>query len=287
MGAIQQVTMFHDPSGKMPDHISFIDNPAWPNIIEFKKISQYYPGRKDPVILDLDLIIEDKPGEGQFVVILGPSGCGKSTLLRYACKLQNPTSGEVLLNGRIINHNDHINMVFQNYSSFWWYTVLENVMLPLLIQGISRKEAKERAMDIINKVGLSGHENKWAIYPALSGGQLQRVAIARSLITNPKILLMDEPYGALDIVTRFKMQELISHIYDTTDNITIIFVTHDIEEAVFLADDIYVMDANPGRIVQRFHPNLPSVRTWETKDDLVFIQSVHEVRNFMRSFERK
>ena len=287
MGSCQAISMFHDHNGVIPDHIQFVDNSEWPNIIELQGINQFYPNSKDPVILNLDLLIEHKSGENQCVVILGRSGCGKSTLLDYMCGLRTPTTGKVLLNSRYISHNDHVSKVFQSYSSFFWYTVLGNVMLPLLIQGVSKKEAKARAMDIIVKVGLENHINKWAKSPDLSGGQLQRVAIARSLITNPNVLLMDEPYGALDIITRFKMQEMLSSIYDMANNLTIVFVTHDIEEAVFLGDDIYIMDANPGRIVRMFHPELPVVRTWETKNLPIFIETTQEIRNYMRSLERK
>ena len=131
-------------------------------------------------------------------------------------------------------------MVFQQYSSLPWMTVLENVGLALKFQGVSKDERNERAMELIRLVGLEGHEYKYAQYPTLSGGQLQRVAIARSLLASPEILLMDEPFGALDIKTRLSMQDLLTNIWHQFQS-TIVFVTHDISEAVYLADDIYIM----------------------------------------------
>ena len=151
-------------------------------------------------------------------------------------------------------------------------------MLPLEFRGVRTSEARERATEMIRVVGLEGHEWKYAKSPLLSGGQLQRVAIARSLISNPNIILMDEPFGALDTHTRFKMQVLIGEIWEKVQA-TILFVTHDIQEAVFLADDIYIMRANPGQIEEHIHVNLPMHRTRETKRDQRFIELVHAVED--------
>jgi NitT/TauT family transport system ATP-binding protein len=226
------------------------------DVIELKNITQIYDG-KNKVIDDLNLLIEDKPNQGQFIVILGQSGCGKSTLLRYMCGLQKPTAGEVLIDGKSITLNQHpISMVFQQYSSFPHLTVLENVELGLKLEGVDKKIRKDQAMAMIEKVGLKGHEKKYAQYPLLSGGQLQRVAIARSLIKNPRIILMDEPFGALDTYTRRKMQMQLKELWKELSS-TIILVTHDINEAVFLGDDIFVMAANPGRIIDYIHVDLP------------------------------
>ena len=178
------------------------------NIIALSNIQQSYDGGETFVLKDLDFLVEDKPAQGQFVVILGPSGSGKSTILRYIAGLQKPTAGEVLIHGAPISDGKRIGMVFQQYSSLPWMTVLDNVALALRYQGMGDKERREKAQEIINLVGLAGHEDKFAQYPTLSGGQLQRVAIARSLMANPDILLMDEPFGALDINTRLQMKFL-------------------------------------------------------------------------------
>ena len=182
------------------------------NIIELRGVSHSYDGGQSYVLQNLDFLVEDKPAQGQFVVILGPSGCGKSTVLRYIAGLQTPTEGQVLVNDKPITADNRVGMVFQQYSSLPWLTVLDNVALALAYKGVSEKERKERAMDMIQKVGLAGHENKFAQYPTLSGGQLQRVAIARSLMANQDILLMDEPFGALDINTRLQMQDLLADL---------------------------------------------------------------------------
>ena len=224
-------------------------NTELPDIIELKNIVQRYDGADTPpVIQDFNLLIEDKKDVGQFVVLMGASGCGKSTVLRYICGLQKPTSGEILIKGKNISDNDRVPMVFQSYSSFPWKTVLENVAIGLEYQGVPKKERNERAMEMIQLVGLDGHENKYAKYPLLSGGQLQRVAIARNLVVNSEILILDEPFGALDVLTRVKMQEVLKKIWQTMKP-TIILVTHAVDEAVFLGDDIYVMTAGPGHIV--------------------------------------
>jgi NitT/TauT family transport system ATP-binding protein len=252
------------------------ENTVLPDIIELRGVSQTYNGGRSFVLQDLNLLIEDVPQVGEFVVILGRSGCGKSTLLRYIAGLQQPSSGQVLINGQPRTDATRISMVFQQYSSLPWMTVLQNVMLPLTFKGAKLSEAREAAMQMIQTVGLEGHEAKYAKYPLLSGGQLQRVAIARSLVANPHFLLMDEPFGALDTYTRFQMQLLLAKIWETLQA-TIIFVTHDIPEAVFLGDEIYLMSSNPGQIVQRFHVDLPPQRTRETKQSPRFLQLVTQI----------
>lgn len=254
-------------------------NTQLPDIIELKGIKQVYDG-KPPVLEDLNLLIEDKPNQGQFIVFLGPSGCGKSTILRYIAGLQIPTEGEVLLYEKPRQKTDRIGMVFQQYSSFPWMSVLDNVALGLEYQGMSKAERHEKAMEMIKKVGLEGHEHKYAQYPTLSGGQLQRVAIARSLLYDPKILLMDEPFGALDIETRSQMQDLLAEIWIDIHP-TIIFVTHDISEAVYLGDDIYVLGRNPGNIIAHYTSPLPHKRTRDMKRQNAFVSRVNEIEDFM------
>lgn len=250
------------------------------NIIQLKNISQSYDGGESYIIKDLDFIVEDKPAQGQFVVILGMSGCGKSTLLRYIAGLQNPTSGQVLIHDQPISDKKRVGMVFQQYSSFPWMSVLDNVSLSLKLKGIEEKERREKAMEIIEMVGLAGHEHKYAQYPTLSGGQLQRVAIARSLMANPEILLMDEPFGALDVSTRLQMQDLLADIW-LKFHPTVIFVTHDISEAVYLGDDIYIMKSAPSHFVEHVKIDLPFHRTRETKRDPHFVELVHMVEDKM------
>ena len=250
------------------------------NIIELRNIEQSYNDGKTVILKDLNFLIEDKPAQGEFAVILGPSGCGKSTVLRYIAGLQNPTAGEVLINGQPKSEKDRISMVFQRYSSLPWMTVLDNVALALNYKGVSKKERQERAMEFIQLVGLDGHENKFAQYPTLSGGQMQRVAIARSLISNPDIILMDEPFGALDINTRLQMQDLLADIW-TKFNSTIVFVTHDIQEAVYLGDDIFIMKKAPSKFVKRINVDLPLERSRDLKRDKHFTDLVQFVEDQM------
>ena len=260
--------------------VQFEDISEQKNIIKLSNISQSYDGGKSFIIKDLDFLVQDKPDKGQFVVILGMSGAGKSTLLRYIAGLQKPTSGEIYINDKPIDQAERVSMVFQQYSSLPWMTVLDNVSLGLRYKGVGKKERNEKAMEIIKLVGLDGHEHKFAQYPSLSGGQLQRVAIARSLLSNPDILLMDEPFGALDIRTRLQMQDLLTSIWRKFQS-TIIFVTHDISEAVYLADDIYIMKYAPSRFVEHIKIDLPEIRTRKTKRDPKYIELVHAVEDAM------
>ncbi len=258
----------------------FNDNPDLNNIIELRGISQSYDGGKTQIIENLDFLVEDKPAQGQFIVVLGMSGCGKSTLLRYIAGLQEPSAGKVLVNNQPVSNSNRVSMVFQQYSSLPWMTVLENVALGLQFKGMSKKERNDRAMEMIQMVGLEGHHKKYAQYPSLSGGQLQRVAIARSLLANPEVLLMDEPFGALDINTRLQMQDLLLDIW-TKFHSTIVFVTHDIQEAVYLADDIYIMKYAPSRFVEHIYIDLPFERSRLIKRENRFVELVHEVEDRM------
>ena len=255
-------------------------NTALPDLVELRGVSQQYPGNPNKILDGVNYLVEDLPGLPQFDVILGPSGCGKSTLLRYIAGLQDPTSGEVLIKGQPRKEEDTVGMVFQQYSSMPYYTVLENVMLGLKFKGVPLKEARQRALEMIELVGLTGHEKKFAKYPTLSGGQLQRVAIARSLVCNPEILLMDEPFGALDTNTRFKLQVQLADITAKLQS-TVIFVTHDIPEAVFLAQRIFVMRANPGHIAYQLEVHLPFPRTMDTLSDPLFVGYVKQLRDQM------
>jgi len=260
--------------------IEFKDNPNQENIIELRGIKQTYDEGRVKIIENLDFLVENKPDQGQFVVILGMSGSGKSTLLRYMAGLQDPTAGKVLVNNKPPSKTNRVSMVFQQYSSLPWMTVLENVGLALKFKGLSKKEINEKSMEIIELVGLAGHEHKFAQYPKLSGGQLQRVAIARSLLANSQILLMDEPFGALDVKTRIQMQDLLVNIWNKYHP-TIVFVTHDISEAVFLADDIYIMKSAPSRFVEHIHVDLPLSRGRAIKREARYIELVQHVEDVM------
>jgi len=204
-----------------------------------------------------------------------------SSLLRYISGLQKPTSGDVFIYGKKKTDDEHIPMVFQQYSSFHWKTVIENVALPLLIKGVNKSEAFDKASIMIKTVGLSGQEYKWAKYPLLSGGQLQRVAIARSLIANPQILLLDEPFSALDIKNRNELQNvLLDLFYNDKVDVTFILVTHDIREAVYLSNRLYIMKANPGDIYKEFKISFGSERrTREVKFRSDYINYTKEIED--------
>jgi len=183
---------------------------------------------------------------GEFRVLLGPSGCGKSTILRLIAGLDFPTSGEVLVNGkRVTGPGPDRGMVFQKYTSFAWLTVAGNIEYGLKLKGVAEGERRDIVSHLIQATGLAGFENA---YPhTLSGGMQQRVAIARSLAVRPSVLLMDEPFGALDAQTRSGMQDLLMKMWNESAS-TILFVTHDVAEAVYLADHLYVVSARPGYI---------------------------------------
>lgn len=250
------------------------------DVINLKNIRQVYKSHEKETILfdNLNFDIKDIPGEGQFISILGKSGSGKSTLLRYIAGLQQPTGGEIFLYGKKKTEADHIPMVFQQYSSFHWKSVIENVALPLLLKGTNKTEAFDKAAELLKIVGLSGHENKWAKYPLLSGGQLQRVAIARSLASNAQILLLDEPFSALDITNRNELQNvLLDLFYSDKVDVTFILVTHDIREAVYLSNRLYIMKTNPGDIAKEFKINFNGRRNKETKYCADYINYTKEV----------
>jgi ABC-type nitrate/sulfonate/bicarbonate transport system ATPase subunit len=201
--------------------------------------------------------------ENDFITILGPSGCGKSTLLRIVAGLDRPTTGRVLLDGRqVTGPGADRGMVFQSYTLFPWLTVAENIAFGLTERGVPAAERRDVVAAYIDKVGLRGFERH---YPKqLSGGMQQRTAIARALANDPEILLLDEPFGALDNQTRSLMQELLLGIWER-ERKTVLFVTHDIEEAIFLASRTIVMTARPGRIKAEVPVDLPHPRHYRMK----------------------
>jgi NitT/TauT family transport system ATP-binding protein len=206
-------------------------------------------GRPTEAVRDVSFDIADKPGTGEIVVFLGPSGCGKSTILKSIAGLLSPTQGEILMEGKPVEDvGRDRGMVFQTYTSFGWLTVRENLEYGLRLQGVPKAQRRERSDKYLQSVGLAEFADR---YPKdLSGGMKQRVAIARTLINQPKIVLMDEPFGALDPQTRWGMQSLLLDVSRTEDN-TILFVTHDVSEAVYLADTVYVLSSRPARILHK------------------------------------
>lgn len=257
-------------------------NSNFPDIIELQDISTSFDGGRTFIIKNFNLLIQDIPDAGEFIVILGKSGCGKTTILKYIAGLTEPTSGRVLIRGRDRSHEVPISMVFQEPSALEHYTVLKNVMLPLLYRHIPEQEAAERAMNMIKAVGLEGHEFKYAKFGKLSGGQIQRVVIARSLIANPGIILMDEPNRGLDNDTALQIDLLVANLWQQLQS-TIILVTHDIEQAVFLGTKIYVMGGKPATIVRSFDVSLPFPRNRETRRTEKFLELKNRVEDFMYS----
>jgi len=198
-----------------------------------------------------------------FITVLGPSGCGKSTLLRIVAGLDRPTTGRVLLDGReIAGPGPDRGVVFQSYTLFPWLTVADNIAFGLDEKRVPRADRNAIVADFIDKMGLKGFENHWP--KQLSGGMQQRTAIARALANDPEILLLDEPFGALDNQTRGLMQELLLAIWEHEQK-TVMFVTHDIEEAIFLASRVIVMSARPGRIKADMKIDLPHPRHYTIK----------------------
>lgn len=208
-------------------------------------------------------------GDNDFITVLGPSGCGKSTLLRLVAGLETPTSGEILLDGAPISGpGADRGVVFQSYTLFPWLTVRENICFGLREKNMPAAQQREISDRFIAQVGLRGFENH---YPKqLSGGMQQRVAIARALANDPKILLLDEPFGALDNQTRVLMQELLLGIWEQAQK-TVMFITHDIDEAIFMASRVVVMSARPGRIKAELPVDFPHPRAYTVKTSPEFM----------------
>jgi NitT/TauT family transport system ATP-binding protein len=206
-------------------------------------------GRNVQAVENVNLTVANKPGIGELAVFLGPSGCGKSTILKAVAGLLTPDSGEVIIDGEHVQGTGRDRgMVFQSYTSFAWRSVRKNVEYGLELAGVSPAEREKRALEIIEQVGLKDFAN--SLPKQLSGGMKQRVAIARTIINQPKVVLMDEPFGALDPQTRWGMQTLILDVLEKQDN-TVLFVTHDVEEAVYLADVIFVLSHRPAKVLHR------------------------------------
>src|SRR5438477_882512 len=221
--------------------------------------------------------VDIQPGE--FVSFVGPSGCGKSTLLKLIGGLLAPSGGEITVGGRKVSGpRRDVGVMFQTSVLFPWRTVLENVLLPIEVFGLERAAAMDKARGILRLVGLDGRE---AAYPReLSGGMQQRAALSRVLVTDPPIILMDEPFGALDEFTRERMNLELLRIWQERGQ-TIIFVTHSIAEAVFLADRVVVMGTSPGRVLSVVDVPLPRPRSVELMKSPAFASTVFEVREYL------
>ena len=251
------------------------------SIVELSKIGMIFGGSSGSQTVALqDIDLQIAPGE--FISLIGPSGCGKSTLLRVVGDLLTPTAGQVQVNGKSAHQarlDQDYGMVFQAPVLFEWRTILKNVMLPLELRGVPQSEQKERARDLLNMVELTGFEHH---YPwQLSGGMQQRASIARALAIQPKLLLMDEPFGALDEMTRERMNMELLNIWRQTQT-TVIFVTHSIAEAVFLSTRIVVMSARPGRILHITDVDLPQPRGEQTRAETRYFEIENAVREWLR-----
>jgi NitT/TauT family transport system ATP-binding protein len=249
--------------------------------IDIRKVSKHYMTASGEGVHALDEVTLSIAA-GEFVSIVGPSGCGKSTLLMLASGLIPPTGGDIAVGGIPVKGAvDRAGIVFQRDVLLDWRTVLGNVLLPVEIKKLDRATHLQKARDLLRSVGLAGFEDK---YPAeLSGGMRQRVAICRALVQDPGLLLMDEPFGALDALTREQMNLDLQRIW-LRDRSTVVFITHSIEEAVLLSDRVVVMTARPGRIADILEVGLARPRGADTRSDSRFVELVERIRHHFMAF---
>jgi NitT/TauT family transport system ATP-binding protein len=253
-----------------------------PNIVDFKGVTKRFGDRT--IIRDVTFSVRDLPNKGEFIAILGPSGCGKSTVLRLIAGLRPhypPTEGTVLVGEQPVKApGPDRSMVFQDYTSFDNRTVEDNVAFGLECRGVATGERRERAHAWIAKVGLDVKRDAKKYPSELSGGMRQRVAIARTLILSPRIILMDEPFGALDPTTRLHMQALLVELWKEAQA-TVFFVTHSIEEAVYLGDRVYVFSSAPGTILREMEVAGPDRPPKEMQREPGFIETVADIRDLI------
>lgn len=246
--------------------------------LEISKLYKHFPTQQGTLLALKDINMHVETGE--LVCAVGASGSGKSTLLRLVAGLDTPTGGDITVDGdRVTGPGADRGMVFQKYTLYPWLTVQKNVEFGLKLQGIPKHQRRERASYYLDVVGLTKFSQ--SLPKALSGGMKQRVAIARALACHPKILLMDEPFGALDVQTKEAMQLFLLDLWKRT-RCTILMITHDVEEAVFLAQRVYVMTARPGTIQQEIQIDLPEYRTYELKREQPFQTYKHEITDLLR-----
>jgi NitT/TauT family transport system ATP-binding protein len=254
---------------------------AGPVVIDARNLSLTYGGADSPVVALSDINLQI--GAGEFVSLIGPSGCGKTTLMRVVADLVQPTGGVITVNGMSpaeARRARAYGYVFQAPALYPWRTVRRNLTLPLEIMGIAKGERAERAKRYLAMVGLDGFEGKFPWQ--LSGGMQQRVSIARALCFDPQLLLMDEPFGALDEITRDHLNEQLLRLWERAKK-TVIFVTHSIPEAVFLSSRIVVMSPRPGRILEVIPSNVPADRTLDVRETPAFLEIAHRVRVALRA----
>ncbi|HIK11503.1 MAG TPA: ABC transporter ATP-binding protein [Oscillatoriaceae cyanobacterium M33_DOE_052] len=247
--------------------------------LEVSSLSKKFLKNGNPIVVlqDINLFVENR----EFVCVVGASGSGKSTLLRLIAGLDSPTSGAIVVDGHpVCGPGSDRGLVFQNYSLYPWMTVAENVGFGLKLQGFTDAERQQRVGYYLEVVGLAKFAS--AFPKTLSGGMQQRVAIARALASRPKILLMDEPFGALDLFTKESMQEFLLQLWQQTGT-TILMITHDIEEAVFLAQRIYILSANPGTIAGEILISFPESRSFSLKKSRHFMKFKNQVSQLIRS----
>jgi NitT/TauT family transport system ATP-binding protein len=259
---------------------------APPNVVDFKKVTKKFGDLT--VIRDVTFSVEDLPSKGEFIAILGPSGCGKSTVLRLIAGLRPhfpPTEGTVHVVGApVVMPGSDRSMVFQDYTSFDNRTVEDNVAFGLECRGMPAKERLDRAREWIQRVGLDVKRDARKFPSELSGGMRQRVAIARTLALSPRIILMDEPFGALDPTTRLHMQALLVQLWRDAQA-TVFFVTHSIEEAVYLGDRVYIFSSAPGTILKEMRVPGPEFPPKEMQRKPEFMKYVFEIRDIIDTLQ--
>ncbi len=279
--------------GHVLEHVRTPADLGLPAVVEFRKVAKTYnAGRHNAftAIRDVSFVVADLPDKGELIAVLGPSGCGKSTVLRLIAGLepQHPaTSGEVLVLGKPVTHpGADRGMVFQDYTSFDHRTVLENVTFGLECQGMPRRERYELGRTWIGKVGLDVGKDEGKYPHELSGGMRQRVAIARTLVLRPRIILMDEPFGALDPQTRMSMQDLLLSLWREVQA-TVFFVTHSIEEAVVLGDRAYIFSNSPGTILKEIEIEPSTLPSKEMRRQPRFQETVNYIRDLISKLEEE
>jgi NitT/TauT family transport system ATP-binding protein len=260
-------------------------------IVEFQSVTKVFcegTSQATTAIENISFVVHNRPERGEFVAILGPSGCGKSTILRMIAGLRPhfpATSGAVMVAGKPVGGpGPDRGVVFQDYTSFDNRTVLDNVAFGLECAGMPRKQRVEQALEWISKVGLDVKRDAHKYPHQLSGGMRQRVAIARTLILRPKIILMDEPFGALDPVTRLNMQDLLVALWRHLEA-TVFFITHSVEEAVYLGDRVYILSQAPGSLLHELEVPPPDRPAREMQREPEFTEMVFRIRDIIEKLE--
>jgi NitT/TauT family transport system ATP-binding protein len=246
--------------------------------LELRQVSQTFPLKKGNLVVLEDINLAIAPQE--FISLVGASGCGKSTLLNLIAGLLRPSSGQILQQGiPITGPSAQRGMVFQSYTLFPWLNVAQNIAFGLQLRALPKREIQQQVEQYLEIVGLTTFRDS---YPKqLSGGMQQRVAIARALINQPRVLLLDEPFAALDAQTRGLLQDFLRQLWQAQP-LTVVLVTHDVSEAIYLGEKIYVLASRPGRIVQTITPQLPSLRSYQIRQDPVFLAAQSEILEQLR-----